>query len=95
MLWLQMVVDLLASYQSFSQVCISYHILGYMKCVSLCLPCYCCDKPQNYNLTDPPSFAFLAEYPDYQPAGEEIIVPDMHTRKKMMFDKVGLRCLIA
>ena len=31
-----------------------------------------------------------AEKPHYEPAGEEIVVPDMHTRKKMMFDKVKL-----
>ncbi len=28
------------------------------------------------------------EFPNYEAAGEEIVVPDMHTRKKMMFDKV-------
>ena len=32
----------------------------------------------------------VAEQPHYEPAGEEIVVPDMHTRKKMMFDKVKL-----
>ena len=31
-----------------------------------------------------------ADKPHYEAAGEEIVVPDMHTRKKMMFDKVKL-----
>ena len=28
------------------------------------------------------------EVKDYQVVGEEVVVPDMHTRKKLMFDKV-------
>ena len=36
-----------------------------------------------------------AEDPNYQPLGEEIVVADMHTRKKMMFDRVSCneKCL--
>ena len=30
----------------------------------------------------------LSEDTDYSVAGEEVVVPDMHTRKKMIFDRV-------
>ena len=31
----------------------------------------------------------ISEMKDYKAVGKEIIVPDMHTRKKMMFDKAS------
>ena len=34
------------------------------------------------------SFSLYLEYQGYQSVGDEIIVSDMHTRKKMMFDRV-------
>lgn len=40
----------------------------------------------------PPSFLHAcmhAEMEDYEIVGEEIVVPDMHTRKKMMFDRAS------
>lgn len=31
---------------------------------------------------------FFQDFPGYEPVSNDIIVPDMHTRKKMMFDRV-------
>ena len=33
-------------------------------------------------------YLIVTEMDGYKPVGEEIIVKDMHTRKKMIFDKV-------
>ena len=47
-----------------------------------------CDSIDMFNHIHACHYFLHVEHKDYVSSGNEIVVPDMHTRKKMMFDSV-------